>query len=388
MDTGQLPALGRAVRGLWRLDPSWLTVNHGSYGATPNRVLAAQDAWRARMEAQPTAFMNLVLPGELRAGAARLASFLGACGADLVFVENATVGCNAVLRSLRLRPGDEIVVLDHGYGAVKKTVAFVAGRAGARMVETAIPFPNPDTATIVANLAAAFSKNTRLAVLDHITSPSALVLPLTEMIAACRSAGVPVLVDGAHAPGQLPLDLPRLGADWYVGNCHKWMMAPKGVGFLWAAPDRQHDLHPVTISHGLGQGFLAEFDWTGTRDPSAVLSVGESIAFLEQLGGRDLLARNVALAREGASVIARRLNSQAGGEPAFFGSMGVVRIPASGAATPERALAVRAALLDARTDAPVHALAGALWLRISAHAYNEIEDYERLAEIVAGVVRE
>jgi isopenicillin-N epimerase len=302
-------------------------------------------------------------------------------------VENATVGCNAILRSLRLRQGDEIVVLDHGYGAVKKTVKFVAERAGARVVEAAVPFPDPDVATIVANLADAFSGKTRLAVLDHITSPSALVLPLEEMIAACRSARVPVLVDGAHAPGQLPLDLPRLGADWYVGNCHKWMMAPKGAGFLWAAPERQDDLHPVTISHGLGQGFLAEFDWTGTRDPSAVLSVPESIAFLDELGGSALMARNVALARAGTSVIARRLNSEVGADQAFFGSMGVVRIPVSGPVTPERPLAVRAALLDARTDAPVHALDGSLWLRISAHAYNEIEDYERLAEIVAGVAR-
>ena len=161
-----------------------------------------------------------------------------------------------------------------------------------------MPFPRPDAEAIVAAVAAALTPRTKLAVIDHITSGSALVLPLEQIVAACHAAGVPVLVDGAHGPGQVTLDLRSLGADWYVGNCHKWLCAPKGCGFLWAAPERQAGLHPVTISHGFGGGFLAEFDWTGTRDCSAWLSVDAALDFHARLGGAALRARNMALAAE------------------------------------------------------------------------------------------
>ena len=216
--------------------------------------------------------MRAVLPEALRHAADRLGAFIGADGKDIAFVDNATTGCNAVLRSLRLEPGDQIVVLTHGYGAVRNTVRYLCERAGARMVEAEVPFPRADPDTIVTNIAAALTPRTKLAVVDHITSGSALVLPLQRIVAACHAADVPVLVDGAHGPAQVPLDMRALGADWYAGNCHKWLCAPKGSAFLYARPDRQDDLHPVTISHGLGKGFLEEFDWTGTRDPSAWLA--------------------------------------------------------------------------------------------------------------------
>src|SRR5262249_6885163 len=156
---------------------------------------------------------------------------------------------------------DEIMVLTHGYGAVRNTVRFVCERAGARMVEAAVPFPHPDADTIVRNIAATLTDRTRLAVVEHITSASPLLLPLTRIVQAFRGAGVPVLVDGAHGPAQVTLNLRELGADWYAGNCHKWLCAPKGSAFLYAAPERQQDLHPTTISHGFGKGFLEEFDW-------------------------------------------------------------------------------------------------------------------------------
>ena len=228
MDTIQY---GRAIRGEWPLDPGYVTVNHGSFGATPRAVLAAQDGWRRRMEAQPSRFMHRELPGALRAAADALAAFMGGTGDNLAFVENATAGCNAVLRSLALAPGDEIVVLSHVYGAVGNTVRYVTERAGARLVQAVLPFPRGDADDIVDAVAACLTPRTRLAVLDHITSKSALVLPIKRMVAACHAAGVPVLVDGAHAPGQVALDLPDIDADWYAGNCHKWLMAPKGCGF-------------------------------------------------------------------------------------------------------------------------------------------------------------
>ena len=376
--------LGHAIRHAWRLDPNFITVNHGSFGATPDCVLAEQDVWRRRMEAQPTRFMATVLPDAQRDAASWLAAFVGAAGADIVFVNNATTGCNAVLRSLSLQPGDEVLVLDHGYGAVRNTVRFVTERAGARTIEAAIPFPHVTVDGLLNAVTAAIGPSTRLAVIDHITSASALVMPLDRIIAACHDAGVPVLVDGAHGPGQVTLDLNDLGADWYAGNCHKWLCAAKGCGFLWTSAARQRDTHPTVISHGLGQGYLQEFDWTGTIDPSPYLSIGTAIEFHESLGGASLRQRNIDLAAEAASLVARRLNTQPI-DVAPGGAMRLVRLP-TGPDT--QAAVLRAELLRAGTDAPVHAIGGALWLRLSAFAYNELEDYARLADIVARVLRE
>jgi isopenicillin-N epimerase len=379
--------LGAAIRHEWDLDPGWLTVNHGSYGATPRVVLAAQREWQRRMEAQPCRFMGRELPPALRSAADALAAFIGAEGSDLAFVENATVGCNAVLRSAELAPGDEILALNHGYGAVVKTARYVANRTGAVVREVPLPFPCPTDDAVVASVAATLSPRTRIAVLDHITSSSALVLPIARMVAVCQAAGVPVLVDGAHAPGQVELDLTRLGADWYVGNCHKWLMAPKGCGFLWARHDRQDGLHPVTISHGYGEGFLAEFNWTGTRDMSAYLAVTAALAFHQRLGGPALQARNAALAAEGAALLARRLGTEVGnetpGRTTPVAAMGLIRLPGAGQVTSEQILLLRERLMDAGTDAPVNVLDGIAWLRISAQAYNELEDFERLAPVVS-----
>jgi isopenicillin-N epimerase len=376
------PELGRAIRHAWRLDPEFVTVNHGSFGATPECVLDEQTLWRRRMEAQPTRFMGTVLPAALRKSAARLGAFLGARAEDIAFVDNATSGCNAVLRALSLKPDDEVLVLDHGYGAVRNAVRYVTERAGARMTEATIPFPRVDG--LVAAVTAALRPRTRLVVLDHITSGSALVMPVDRIIAACHDADVPVLVDGAHGPGHVEVDLNGLGADWYTGNCHKWVCAPKGCAFLWTSPARQGDTHPTVISHGFGRGYLQEFDWTGTRDPSAFLSIGAALDFHEALGGAALRRRNIALAAEAASLVARRLNTETiVAEPG--GAMRLVRLPVG---PDTQALAMRAALLRAGTDAPVHAIGGGLWLRLSAFAYNEMEDYARLADIVARVSRE
>jgi isopenicillin-N epimerase len=380
------PLLGRAVRHEWALDETWLTVNHGSFGAAPRVVLAAQQDWRRQMESQPTRFMREDLPAALARAGQRLAAFLNADAKDIAFLDNATGGCNAVLRSLRLAPDDEVVVLSHGYGAVRNTVRYVTERAGARMIEAALPFPHPDAEAIIAAIAGALTDRTRVAVIDHITSGSALLLPLCAIIDTCHAAHVPVLVDGAHGPGQVTVDLKALRADWYAGNCHKWLCAPKGSAFLWAAPDRQVELHPLTISHGFEQGFRAEFDWTGTRDSSACLALPAALDFHRRLGDAALRARNAALAAEGARLLADHLGTEIGAGPAFTAAMGVVRIPTPAPATAEWAQRLRRRLLDARTDAPVHALDGAIWLRLSAFAYNELSDFEALASVVASVL--
>ena len=309
-----------------------------------------------------------------------LARHLGADPEGLAFVANATEGCNAVLRSLDFAPGDEILLLSHGYGAVRKAAGHVAARAGARLAEVALPFPRPTEAAVLAALAAAIGPRTRLAVLDHITSPSALVLPIAEMVALCRARDVPVLVDGAHAPGQVPLDLGAIGADWYTGNAHKWLFAPKGCAFLAVAPARRDSTHPAVISHGFGQGFAATFDWTGTRDPSPFLSIGAALAAHAALGGPALMARNVALAAGAGALLAARLGTEVAALPAMQGAMAAVRLPREG--TAEDALALRARLFALGTDAPVMAIDGALWVRVSAQAYNAIGDYGRLGDVL------
>jgi isopenicillin-N epimerase len=244
-------------------------------------------------------------------------------------------------------------------------------------VEVAVAFPRPDDADVLVGLAGAVSGRTRLAVLDHITSSTALLLPIGEMIAACHARGVPVLVDGAHAPGQVSLDLGALNADWYVGNCHKWLFAPKGCGFLWARADRQDGIHPAVISHGYGQGFTAEFDWTGTRDPSAWLAVPAALAVHARLGGTALMARNVALAAAAGAGLAARWGTETGAGNRAAAAMAMVRLPGGGDAA-----GLRARLLAAGTDVPIMAHGGRLWLRLSAQAYNEGADFERMGDLV------
>jgi isopenicillin-N epimerase len=376
------PSLGAACRSLWSLDPDFLTVNHGSFGATPLAVLDEQRLWRERMEAQPSRFMSMVLPDALRAAAARLAAFIGAAGQDVVFVDNATGGCNAVLRSLQPQPDDAFLVLSHGYGAVLNTVRLLCRQTGARMIEARIPFPQPTPQAVLDAVDAALTPATRVAVIDHITSASALVLPVRQIVALCQARGVAVLVDGAHAPGQIDLDVPAIGADWYTGNCHKWLCAPKGAAFLWTAPRRQAETYPTIISHGLDQGYQAAFDWTGTRDPSAALSVPAALDFHAAMGGGALRRRNAALAEQAAVLVADRLGTETGAAPPMTAAMGLARLPVA------RAEGLRHRLFAAGTDAPVHAIGDSVWLRLSAFAYNDTNDYARLADIVARILRE
>ena len=234
------------------------------------------------------------------------------------------------------------------------------------------------------NIAARLGPRTRLAIFDHVTTPTAVIFPVEELVALCRRVGAAVLIDGAHAPGMLALDVTAIDADWYVGNCHKWLMAPKGSAFLWTAPARQADTHPLVISHGYGQGFAAEFDWTGTRDPSAWLAVPAAIDFHAALGGPALRAGNVALIREAATMLAGAWRTDRGSPDALTGAMAAVRLPDAGTATPERARELRDHLFEThRIEALVVAMAGALWTRISAQAYNEPADYQRLAQVFA-----
>ena len=263
---------GLAAR--WALDPGVLFLNHGSFGACPRAVLDHQAALRAQMEAEPVRFLARELDDRLDAARTALAGFLGADAADLAFVTNATGGVNAVLRSYAFAAGDELLTTDHTYNACRNALDFVAERTGARVVVVTLPFPVASPDAVVEAVLARATPRTRLALLDHVTSPTGLVLPIARLCAELGARGVPVLVDGAHAPGMVELDLDGLGAAYYSGNCHKWLCAHKGAAFLWVRRDLQPSVRPLTISHGANRSkpgrsrFRVEFDWTGTADPT------------------------------------------------------------------------------------------------------------------------
>lgn len=382
-DLARLP-FGHPARTLFTLDPEAAFLNNGSFGACPIPVIEAQDAIRREMERQPVAFFADVAPVQLRGAAERLAGFLGARGADVVFVENATAGMNAVLRSLRFERGDEILTTDHVYGAVRQVLRHLEREAGIVVVEPVLPYPVRDDASIVEAIERAMTPRTRLLVIDHIASRSALILPVATLAALAKARGVPVLVDGAHAPGQLELDVPALSADWVIGNCHKWLFAPKGAAYLWARADRQEGLHPPVISHGYGNGFVAEFDWVGTRDASAWLAVPAALDFLEALGPARVRERNHALATAMAETLAAAWKTELGASRALFGSMATVRLPPGLPASWEAGRALRKRLWDThRVEVPIMPVGDALWARLSAQIFNVPEDYARLARAIA-----
>jgi isopenicillin-N epimerase len=371
-----------AIRSLWGLDYSRLVVNHGSYGATPIELLDKADEWRRRLEAGPTLFFGTAFPAALRHAAGKVAAALGATGDDLVLLDNATAGCNAVLASIPFAPGDEILVTSMTYGAVLKTARHIAARTGARLVSVDLPFANATNEALVAALVSGLTSRTCLVVLDHIVSVTAMVLPIAEMAAACRSAGVSVLVDGAHGPGQIPLDVPALGADYYVGNGHKWWMGAKGAAFLWAAPHTHASLHPTIISHAYGSGFTAEFDWTGTRDWSAALVLPDAIDFHARLGGPSLMAANRALARAAAEKLAARFGTALPNPPEMEAAMSLVELPWPGEWDDARANAARRALYELGCDGQIVAFKGRPYVRLSAQAYNLPADYDRLGDYI------
>jgi len=385
----------------WTLDPAIAFLNHGSFGAAPRPVLAAQQAWRDQMEAEPVLFFSRDLEPAMARARAALGAFVGAAPDDLAFVSNATAGTNTILRSLRFTPGDELLTTDHAYNAAKNAMQYVAQRDGATVVIAPVPFPGASPASAMAEILAAVTPRTRLALIDQITSATALILPIQRLVAELSARGVETLVDGAHAPGQVELDVPAIGATYYTANLHKWVCAPKGSGFIWVRPDHQTLIRPLSISHGANSTqrdlsrFRAEFDWTGTADPSAYLAVVDAIRFGEELmhgGWAALRERNHALAVAGRDLLCAALRVQHPAPDEMLGSMASVPLPLE-----RRSGQVQGVELY---DDPVHDHLAALgmqvmvtpwpqrpdgdpWrrlVRISAAAYNDLGQFERLAE--------
>jgi isopenicillin-N epimerase len=378
---------GHALRhAAFALDPEVVFLNHGSFGATPLRVLDAADAWRRRLERQPVHFMERELPRRLDEAADRVATLVGAKAGHLALIDNATSAVNTVLRGLRLEPGDEILTTGHVYPAVRHAIHHVAERAGADVVVARVPFPLHDADQVTQAVRCALSPRTRLVVVDHITSATGLVYPIAAVVAACRLAGVPVLVDGAHAPVQVALDLSALQPDWYTGNLHKWAFAPKGCAFLYARePSR---VHALTISHGYQQGMREELHWTGTRDPSPWCAIPEALDFLDELGGPAVVrAHNDALCATAASLLAEAIGAPVPSSPSLRASLCTLPLPGEHPPTVEGARAAHDRLVAQGVEVPVFPFAGRCWLRISAQVYNELPDYQRLADLLVTMRR-
>ncbi|MGK2850231.1 MAG: aminotransferase class V-fold PLP-dependent enzyme [Candidatus Limnocylindrales bacterium] len=381
----------------WNLDPGWTFLNHGSFGACPEPVLAAQREWRDRLERQPVHFMDDVLPGALDDARERVAAFIGADPAGLAFVPNATTGVNAVLRSLPFAPGDELLTDDHEYNATINALRAVAERDGATVVVAPLPFPPLGEDEVIETLLAHATDRTRLLMVSHVTSPTALVLPIERLVAAFETRGIDALVDGAHAPGMLPLDLDPLGAAYYTGNGHKWLCGPKGSAFLWVRADRRAAIHPPVTSHGANDPrtdrsrFRLEFDWMGTADPTAALALPAAIEFMAGLdpgGWPAVMAANRALALEAGRRLSTALGGAATTPASMVGSMTSVVVP--GLASDADGLALKCHLEADRIEVPVvpwpvragradpDGPPGAVLLRVSAQRYNDTSDIDAL----------
>jgi isopenicillin-N epimerase len=380
------------MRDLFLLDPDLVFLNHGSFGACPREVLDAQQHWQREMERNPVAFLGRHSAGLLMAARARLAGALGAQPEHLVFVPNATTGVNVVARSFPLEAGDELLATDLEYGACDATWQQVCARRGAHYRRLPIPLPF-DRATFVDQVLAAVTPRTRLIFASHITSTTALILPVAELCAAARARGIATLVDGAHAPGQITLDLDATGADFYVGNAHKWLCAPKGAGFLHARPEHHAMLDAPVTSWGYAEGsgghsgfdaylgrtlFERRLQWQGTRDLSAWLAVPAALDFQARHDWPAVRQRCHALARSALDTLVQRHGLAPIGRDDDWAQMVALPVPL------QDAEALRRRLFDeSGIEIPVTTHAGRVFVRLSVQGYNTAGDVQRLLDAPA-----
>ena len=383
----------------WSLDRQRTFLNHGSFGACPVEILKKQQDFRTQLEREPVEFLAFEAEEYLYESLRQLADFVQAPEAHLAFVPNATHGVNAVLKSLRFAPGDELLVTNHEYNACRQTLDHVAEIWGATVVVAEVPFPLSDSKEAIWAMMEKVSKKTKFCLVDHVTSATALVLPVEQIVPALQSQGIEVMVDGAHAPGMLDLNLQKLGADYYTGNCHKWICSPKGAGFLFVSPKHQEKVHPAVTSHGRNSArkdrsrFHQEFHWTGTFDPTAWLCVGATIDWMANLlpgGWSQIRRQNHEMAREARKMLCARWETPPLCPENMLGSLASVQLPeiqvegvplASG---PEFHSSFTHALRAEGITVPFIPWPSPVGdtVRVSAQVYNDPSDYEHLADFV------
>lgn len=379
-----------ALRSQFPLDSEYTFLNHGSFGSCPRPVLAYQRRWQDIIEARPIEMLGRRSDEMLGDAKAVVGPFLGVNACDVAFVTNATDAINAIVRSLPFRAGDEILTTSHVYGAVRKSLRYVADRTGATVVEAKLGLPLTGPGDVTNCVAAHLSTRTKLVVIDHVTSPTALVFPVREIVDLCKSRGVDVLVDGAHAPGMLDLNIESIGATYYVGNLHKWTCAPKGAGFIWVSPAAQSRIHPTVISHQYGEGFAEEFSWQGTRDFSPWIAAAEAIRFLGEFGWDRIRSHNRAMAVWAQQLLCemwdvRPLSPLDG---SMLGSMVTVPLPEQEVVRSLGTFDKLAARLyrDDKIEVPVIDWSDRWFVRCSCQVYNTPEQYEKLGRAVLKIV--
>lgn len=361
-------------------------LNHGSFGARPASVFETYQRWQRDLEAQPVEFLGRRLPDLLAEARARLAGFLGAVADEIVFVPNTTHGMNIIARSLELGPGDEVLGADHEYGAVERTWRFICGQRGATYRIASLPLGMSTAEEVVERLWESVTPRTRVIVLSHISSPTALRFPVEAVCHRASQQGILTAIDGAHAPGQIPLDLRAIGADFYIGNCHKWLCAPVGSAFLYARSERQPLLQPLVVSWGWEprkpgpSPFIDLFDWIGTDDPAAYLSVPAAVAYQAENDWPDVRAACHALAREARE----RIGALTGlphicpDSPEWWAQMFAAPLPAETGISAEE---LQRRLRDEfQVEVPITEWQGRRFVRVSIQAYNSAADVERLLQ--------
>ena len=371
-------------REMFLLRPDVVFLNHGSFGACPRPVFDAYQRWQLELEEQPVEFLHYRFPDLMRTARERLAAYLGCDADEVVYTPNVTTGLNVVARSLALGAEDEVLGTDHEYGALNKTWEFVCARRGARYLRAELPCPIESADQVVDAVWSRVTARTRVLFLSHITSPTAVTLPIGPLVRRARDAGILTVIDGAHAPGQVPLDLHALGADFYGGNCHKWMCAPKGAGFLYARRELQPTVEPLVVSWGWPGSFVDVQQRQGTRDISAYLAVPSAIDFLEAHDWPAVQRACHALAQHARSVLAEigGLPPLIPDSPEWYAQMACVPFPFADAEAARTRL-----WAERKIEVPVTSWNGRALVRVSIQAYNTEADVDALAAGLRSLVR-
>jgi len=373
---------GIRLREEFLLDPSVTFLNHGSFGATPRAVFERYQEWQLELERQPVLFLARRLDGLLAEARATLGAYVGADPQDLVFVPNASAGVNVAAWPLDLQPGDEVLSTDLEYGALDLMWEHVCGDSGARYMRTPIRLPVTSAEEIVEAVWAGVGPRTRALFLSHHTSTTAVTLPVFELCRRAREAGIQTIVDGAHVPGHLPLNLREVDADYYAGNCHKWLCAPKGAGFLYVRRELQRDVHPLLISWGYegdDPSFVSRHERQGTRDPSAYLTVPSAIAWQREHAWDAVRERCHQLARRARNELGLEAITADSNE--FFGQMVTLRLPQDAPKNLQERL-----YDDHRIEIPVAERGDDRFMRASFQGYNDEADLERLRDALAALL--